>query len=111
MALTPAPPVNGFAVAALVLGIVGVVALIVGVVGSIPVVYFAGPPCGVLAFVFGIVGRRRSMRMGAPNRGTATAGIIVGLIAVALGTAGIVFVLINSSEELLSSGLDASAAE
>ncbi len=45
--------------------------------------------------------------MGAPNRGTATAGIIAGLIAVALGVAGIVFVLINSSEELLISGLDA----
>src|SRR5436305_5330947 len=42
---------NGLAVAALVLGIIGVV------VGLIPLFFFIALPLGVLAFVFGLIGR------------------------------------------------------
>src|SRR6266705_1199579 len=57
---------NGFAVASLVLGIVGVVLTITFIFGLI---------CDVLAIVFGALGRTKA-REGAENEGLATAGLI-----------------------------------
>ena len=96
--LMAASPRNGFAVTALVLGIVGVVLALFSIL--LPVASLVVPPWGILAVIFGIVGRRRSMRSGGPARGMAATGIVLGAIAVALGIAGIVFVTQTSSEEI-----------
>ena len=93
-----APQGNGFAVAALVLGIVGVVLMLTSIV--LPVLFFVTLPYAILPVLVGIFGRQRSTRRGAPNRGMATAGIVLGAIAVALGIAGVVFNIETSSEEL-----------
>ncbi|MFF4948920.1 DUF4190 domain-containing protein [Streptomyces chattanoogensis] len=69
----PARPGNGFGTAALVVGIVGVllgVAVVPGIV------------LGVLAMVFGAVGRTRRARGQATNGGTALAGMVLGGTAV-----------------------------
>jgi hypothetical protein len=70
---------NGFAVAALVLGIIGV--LFAG--GWLSYVF--GLICGLLALVFGLVGRRNVTTHGASLGGLATAGIVLGCVALALG--------------------------
>jgi hypothetical protein len=63
---------NGLATAALVCGIVGLVLFWTVWLGFI---------LGVLAIVFGAVGRSRAAQ-GAPNRGQATAGLWLGIAAV-----------------------------
>jgi hypothetical protein len=67
------------------LGIIGVVA------GVIPLLFFVAWVLGVLAVVFGIVGRNtaRQRRVG---RGQATAGAILGAVAIVLGIVGVVIV-------------------
>ena len=65
---------NGFAVASLVLGIVGLV---------LTVTIFLGLICDVLAVVFGALGRTRA-RDGAENGSLATAGLILGLVGLGL---------------------------
>ena len=65
------PARNGMGVAALILGISSIVlcwTVIVGVVG------------GILAIIFGVIGRRRWKRREATNGGVALAGIITGAI-------------------------------
>lgn len=69
----PAAPNNGFGIAALVLGIVGLVlswTMLFGVV------------LGVLAIVFGAIGRGKGTKGEATNRGQALAGLILGGVAV-----------------------------
>ena len=70
----PQQRTNGFAVASLVLGIVGLVLTITVVLGLI---------CDVLAVVFGALGRTRA-RDGAENGSLATAGMILGLVGLGL---------------------------
>jgi Domain of unknown function (DUF4190) len=70
----PQQRANGFAVASLVLGIVGVVLTITIVLGLI---------CDVLAVIFGALGRTKA-RDGADNGGLATAGLILGLVGLGL---------------------------
>ncbi|HEX2089533.1 MAG TPA: hypothetical protein VHI54_06360, partial [Actinomycetota bacterium] len=48
--------------------------------------------CGILAFTAGILGRRPSTRVAAPNRRIATTAIILGVIAMGLGIVGAVLV-------------------
>jgi hypothetical protein len=67
-------PGNGMAIAALVLGIVSL---------ALFCVLYVSLPCGILAIVFGIVGRSRA-RAGASGGGMATAGLVCGVIGVAL---------------------------
>ena len=72
-----APPVrrrNGMGVAALVLGIVGV---LIG-------------PCSVLAIVFGRIGLNRVARGEATNRGVAQAGFVLGVVTLGLWVLGLV---------------------
>ncbi len=66
---------NGFAVTALVCGIVGVV------LGVLP--FFVGWILGIIAIVFGVLGRKRAVANPAIGRGgMATAGIVLGIIAI-----------------------------
>jgi hypothetical protein len=76
----PVQPVNthrGLAIAALVLGIVG------AVFGFIPITFVIALICGVLALIFGLIGRRHGM---------GKAGLILGIVAIALGIWGAVIV-------------------
>jgi Domain of unknown function (DUF4190) len=75
----PAPRSNnGFAIASLVLGIVGVVFTPL----SLAFLLFASP--GVLALVFGYIARNQIKKHGQYGAGLATAGIILGWVAVGL---------------------------
>ncbi|MFE6778004.1 DUF4190 domain-containing protein [Streptomyces sp. NPDC057702] len=65
-------PNNAQGTAALVLGIVGLVLFFSVVFGII---------LGVLAIVFGVLGRGKAQRREADNGGSALAGIILGIIA------------------------------
>jgi hypothetical protein len=69
-------PRNGMGTAALVLGIVGLVLLITIVLSPLAV------PVGIAAVVVGILGRSRARRGEATNQGSATAGIVMGALAV-----------------------------
>ena len=75
------------AVTSLVLGIIG------ALFGLIPLFFFIAFPCGLLALIFGVVGRRTAMtdplRGG---KGMATAGLILGLLGFGLAIVGIVVV-------------------
>lgn len=73
----PVKPHRGLAIASLVLGIIG------AVFGLIPLTFFIALPCGVLALIFGLLGRKH---------GTGKAGAILGAIAIVLGIVGIVIV-------------------
>ncbi len=71
------PPRNGYGTAALVLGLVGL-ALSIVLIGAVP---------GLLAIIFGAIGRSRARRREATNGGAALAGIITGLLAVVVAVA------------------------
>lgn len=70
----PLAPRNGMGTSALVLGIIGLVLFWTVVLGVI---------LGVLALIFGIIGRKRATRREATNGGAALAGAILGGIALA----------------------------
>jgi hypothetical protein len=81
------PPRNGLGVAALVLGILGLL------IAWVPVFGILGLLLGVAAVILGFLGRGRAKRGEATNPGAALAGIILGFLAVALAgiiTAGLV---------------------
>ncbi|MFE6224443.1 hypothetical protein [Streptomyces sp. NPDC057854] len=76
---------NGMGTAGMVLGIIGTC-----------VFWFYGVPSivlGVLALIFGILGRKRAGRGEASNGGAATAGIVLGVISTVLGAAVIALVV------------------
>ncbi|MFF8833591.1 DUF4190 domain-containing protein [Streptomyces sp. NPDC015131] len=75
-------PSNGLGIAALVLGILGVVLFCLWGLGIV---------LGVLALIFGIIGRGKARRGEADNHGMALAGIILGSIAIVVG--GVVLAL------------------
>lgn len=75
----PAPqPANGLGTAGLVLGIIGVVCNLT------VYLWFVGLIVGVLAIVFGAIGRGRANRGEATNKGAATAGLVMGIISAVL---------------------------
>lgn len=74
----PAPPERpgrAFGIAAMVLGIAAVLT------SWIPFVVVLGAAATVLAIVFGVIGRRRSRQADQPS-GPATAGLVLGIIAI-----------------------------
>ena len=71
---TPAPT-NPLARTALILGICGVVLFWT---------FWFGLILGALAIIFGAIGLSRA-KNGAPNRGMATAGLVLGIVSVVLG--------------------------
>ncbi|MBA2472806.1 MAG: DUF4190 domain-containing protein [Pseudonocardiales bacterium] len=75
-----APPRNGFGIAALVLGLLALV-LCWTIVGGIVF--------GILALIFGLLGRARAKRGQATNGGLSVAGIVLGVIGLLL-TIGLV---------------------
>ncbi|WP_405858033.1 DUF4190 domain-containing protein [Streptomyces sp. NBC_00090] len=78
-----AAPANGMGTAGMVLGII-----------AVALFCFYGVPSlvlGVLALIFGIIGRKRVQRAEATNSGQATAGIILGSIGIVLGVLIIAF--------------------
>lgn len=71
----PGAPTSGMAVAALVLGIIGVVSSWC-FIGLIP---------AILGVVFGVIGRKETTGPGAKSgRGMATAGLITGIVGLAI---------------------------
>jgi hypothetical protein len=72
---------NGMGITAMVLGIVG------AAIGLVWVLAFAALVCGVLAVVFGVVGRGRAAKLHLPG-GPALAGLILGIVAVGLAGYG-----------------------
>jgi len=75
--VSPHQPANGFAIAALVLGIIGVVLAAYFVLAWI---------CGLLALTFGLLGRGNVTKRGASSGGIATAGIVLGCLALVAGS-------------------------
>ena len=72
-------PRNGAGVAALVLGLLGLVLSILVLPAPL------GALLGLLAVIFGIIGIGRAGSEEATNRGQAVTGVIVGILALALG--------------------------
>ena len=69
---TAGAPKNGMGVAALVVGIIGVV---------LPIVFFV---FSALALLFGFLGLGRVKRGEATNKGVATAGVVLGVIGLVI---------------------------
>ena len=72
---------NGLAVAALTLGIFGIL------FGLIPILFFLAWILGLLALIFGLIGRKQPVR-----RKMATWGALLGAGSLVLGTIGVVIV-------------------
>lgn len=84
-------PASSFALASLILGIVGTLSYC----GGLAVI---GIPCAILAVIFGVLGRRQSAQSGAGGRGFATAGLILGcvhlsIVALIIGVLVAIFVI------------------
>lgn len=77
---------NGFAIAALSVGVVGVVA------GLVPPTFFVAWVCGVAAVGLGIVGLRKARAADGPTT-MARAGVVLGVVALVCGLVG--FVLLD----------------
>jgi len=82
--LPPRPPApqNGLGTAAMWLGIAGLALVITVALGVV---------CGLLAIVFGFIGRSRVKRGLATNRGHATAGIVTGIVAILASAVALYF--------------------
>src|ERR1700684_2100362 len=72
-----APRTNGWAIAALACGVAGVFAF----------------PAGILAIVFGHIARREVRRTGEAGRSLATAGLILGYVALVIGVLFLIWIL------------------
>ncbi|MFG3494563.1 DUF4190 domain-containing protein [Streptomyces sp. NPDC047928] len=88
-------PANGMGITSMVLGIISVVGFCL---------YGLGMILGVLALIFGIIGRKRVQRGEANNAGMATAGIVTGVIGTVLSAAFLGFIIwaIATGEEFAS---------
>lgn len=74
---------KGFSIAALVLGILGIVG------GWIPVVCYFTTICAILGIVFGVKGRKMSVAVHGKASGLATAGLVLGIIGTAFAILGL----------------------
>jgi hypothetical protein len=79
-----AQPQNGMGIAALVLGILGLI-------GCLPLVG------GILGIVFGRMGMAKSDQGLATNGGMAKAGFVIGVIALVLGVLGFLLIAVTGS--------------
>ncbi|MFG3493828.1 DUF4352 domain-containing protein [Streptomyces sp. NPDC047928] len=76
--MPPQQPRNGLGVAALVVGIVGVV------FGILPPTFWLGGVLGLLGLIFGVIGIGRARKGEATNKGMALTGVITGSVAMVL---------------------------
>ncbi|MBT2445092.1 DUF4190 and DUF4352 domain-containing protein [Streptomyces sp. ISL-36] len=88
----PQPPFpqqarNGLGVAALVVGIVGLV------FGIIPFLFWLGGILGVLALIFGIIGHGRARKGEATNKGAALTGIILGAVTIVVSLVWLIVIV------------------
>jgi hypothetical protein len=85
----PAQPRNGFGIAALVLGVLAFL-LSWTVIGGILL--------GILALIFGLLGRARAKRGEATNSGLSVAGIVLGIVGmlIAIGLGALMLFFFNS---------------
>lgn len=74
---------KGLSIAAMVLGIVSLVMLCV---------WYVSIPCAILAIIFSIIGRKKG------GKGMATAGLVLGIIALAIDVLLVVFAVGVASE-------------
>jgi len=72
---TPPKPRNGMGTAAVVFGVLALLLCWLPVVGLL---------LGVLAIIFGVVGRGRVKRMQATNQGAATTGLVLGVLSLVI---------------------------
>lgn len=97
----------------------GIAALVLGVLGILTALFLIGGLFGLLAVVLGFIGRGRVKRGEADNGGVALAGIITGVIAMVLAAGALVISLLvvgsesfqNLTECLAAAGEDQAAAE
>ncbi|WP_332840355.1 DUF4190 domain-containing protein [Streptomyces alfalfae] len=87
----PMAPANGIGVAGLVLGIISAVGFCLWPLAIV---------LGILAVIFGAVGRGKAKRGEATNGGQALAGIICGAAGVVLGSALLVLLIVLPDETL-----------
>lgn len=80
---------DGFAVASLVLGIVGVVGICC---------YGLGAVVAVIALVFGILSLVRARKRGTGVNGLAVAGVVLGAVGVVLGVTFITYLVLHRAE-------------
>lgn len=71
---------KGFAIAALVLGIVAIV---------LSCLWYISIPCGILALIFGILGRKSS------KKGMSIAGLVTGVIGMIISIIILVVLIVN----------------
>lgn len=90
-------PANGMGITAMVLGIISTVLFCL---------YGLGIILGVLALIFGFIGRARAQRGEATNGGMALAGIILGAVGVVVSAAFLAFVIWAINEDLDSNNSD-----
>ena len=77
----PSPNSNdgsGASLASLILGVLGLVG------GFIPIVRYFTLICAILAIVFGVSGKKQSRAVYGTASGMATAGVVLGIISIAL---------------------------
>jgi len=72
------PPGKGMAIAAMVLGICGLALPFFGI-------WFIGLPAAIVGIILAVISKKKLSSVGAPS-GTATAGLVMSIIALAIGT-------------------------
>lgn len=91
----PAPEVvdegKNWSIAALVLGILGIVG------GWFPIVCYFTTICAILGVVFGVKGRKMSVAANGKPSGLATAGLVLGIIGVAFAALGLICTAVCSA--------------
>ncbi|MFE4692054.1 DUF4190 domain-containing protein [Streptomyces sp. NPDC056749] len=90
-------PANGLGIAAMVLGIIAVVGFCMWGFGIV---------LGILALIFGIIGRGRAKRGEATNGGMALAGIILGSVSIVISAVFLGFLIWAVANDESSSGDD-----
>lgn len=90
---TPTVVDNGknWSIAALVLGILGIVG------GAIPVICYFTTVCAILGIIFGVKGRKMSVVAEGKSSGLATAGLVLGIIGTAFAVLGLICTAVCSA--------------
>lgn len=89
---------KNLSIAALVLGILGIVG------GSIPVVCYFTTVCAIWGIVLGVKGRKKSVAVHGKPSGLATAGLVLGIIGTAFAVLGLICTVICSAAICASTG-------